>query len=92
MGEDAKRQMQDRFKEAFFRTALHGLVTDPFLTLRVRRTNLIMDSLNQLSARNNDLKKKLRIEFANEDGVDAGGLTKEWFLLLVRDLFSPHFG
>ncbi|KAJ3053743.1 putative E3 ubiquitin-protein ligase [Rhizophlyctis rosea] len=84
--------MAERFKEAFFRTAIHGLVTDPFLSLHVRRSALIEDSLNQLQSRHIDLKKKLRIEFFNEDGVDAGGLTKEWFLLLVRDLFDPQYG
>ncbi|KAJ3408711.1 putative E3 ubiquitin-protein ligase, partial [Chytridiales sp. JEL 0842] len=92
METDAKRQMTDRFKDAFFRTAIHGLVTDPFLSLHVRRHALIEDSLNQLQSRHIDLKKKLRIEFVNEDGVDAGGLTKEWFLLLVRDLFDPQYG
>jgi E3 ubiquitin-protein ligase HECTD2 len=92
METDAKRQMTDRFKDAFFRTALHGLVTDPFLSLHIRRHALIEDSLNQLQSRHIDLKKKLRIEFVNEDGVDAGGLTKEWFLLLVRDLFDPQYG
>lgn len=39
-----------------------------------------------------ELKKSLRIEFVDEDGVDAGGLRKEWFLLLVRHLFDPLFG
>lgn len=27
-----------------------------------------------------------------EEGVDAGGLRKEWFLLLVRSLFDPQYG
>ncbi|KAJ3332601.1 putative E3 ubiquitin-protein ligase [Blyttiomyces sp. JEL0837] len=92
METDAKRQMTDRFKEAFFRTAIHRVVTDPFLSLHVRRSSLIEDSLNQLQSRHIDLKKKLRIEFVNEDGVDAGGLTKEWFLLLVRELFDQQYG
>ena len=39
-----------------------------------------------------DLKKSLRIEFVGEEGVDAGGLRKEWFLLLVRSLFDPQYG
>jgi len=39
-----------------------------------------------------DIKKSLRIEFIDEDGVDAGGLRKEWFLLLVRELFDPQYG
>jgi E3 ubiquitin-protein ligase HUWE1 len=27
---------------------------------------------------------KLHIEFSNEEGMDAGGLTREWFLLLSK--------
>ncbi|KAJ3084129.1 putative E3 ubiquitin-protein ligase [Rhizoclosmatium hyalinum] len=92
METDAKRQMTERFKEAFFRTAIQGLITDPFLTLHIRRQYLIADSLNQLQSRSIDLKKKLRIEFVGEAGVDAGGLTKEWFLLLVRHLFDSQYG
>ncbi|KAJ3188690.1 putative E3 ubiquitin-protein ligase [Gaertneriomyces sp. JEL0708] len=92
MEEDAKREMTEKFRDAFYRTALSGMVVDPFLTINVRRNHLIEDSLNQLQSRHFDLKKKLRIIFANEEGVDAGGLTKEWFLLLIRDLFDPQYG
>jgi E3 ubiquitin-protein ligase HUWE1 len=27
---------------------------------------------------------KLHIEFSGEEGMDAGGLTREWFLLLSK--------
>ncbi|RVD82240.1 uncharacterized protein DFL_006673 [Arthrobotrys flagrans] len=27
-----------------------------------------------------------------EDGIDIGGLRKEWFLLLIRDIFDPRHG
>jgi len=39
-----------------------------------------------------DLKKKLKVTFAGEPGLDMGGLTKEWFLLLVRQIFQPEYG
>ena len=39
-----------------------------------------------------EIKKGLRIEFRGEEGIDAGGLRKEWFLLLVRDVFNPEHG
>ncbi|KAF9166421.1 putative E3 ubiquitin-protein ligase [Actinomortierella ambigua] len=64
----------------------------PLLILHVHRNNLIEDSLRQLSMHDSDLKKSLRIEFVGEDGIDAGGLRKEWFLLLVRQLFDPQYG
>ncbi|KAK3829114.1 MAG: hypothetical protein J3Q66DRAFT_324376 [Benniella sp.] len=62
------------------------------LILRVHRNNLIEESLTQISRNEMDLDKSLRIEFIGEDGVDAGGLRKEWFLLLVRQLFDPQYG
>ncbi|KAF9347192.1 putative E3 ubiquitin-protein ligase, partial [Mortierella sp. NVP85] len=62
------------------------------LILRVHRNNLIEESLTQISRNELDLDKSLRIEFIGEDGVDAGGLRKEWFLLLVRQLFDPQYG
>ena len=39
-----------------------------------------------------DLKKKVKVTFAGEPGLDMGGLTKEWFLLLTRNIFQPEFG
>ncbi|CAG8453048.1 8874_t:CDS:10 [Ambispora gerdemannii] len=89
---DAKRQMETKAKEAFFTILFQKRVTAPHLILRVRRDFLIEDSLNQIAANEMELKKSLRIEFVGEDGVDAGGLRKEWFLLLVRELFDPRYG
>ncbi|KAI8929326.1 hypothetical protein BC831DRAFT_444044 [Entophlyctis helioformis] len=89
---DAREQMFSRFRDAVHRMVTSGIATDPFLSITVRRTHLIEDSLDQLQSKFGDLKKKLRISFSNEEGVDAGGLTKEWFLLLVRQLFDPQYG
>ena len=71
---------------------MQGIVTDPFLSLKIRREYLIRDSLDQLQARQKELKKKLKIQFINEQGIDAGGLTKEWFLLLINQVFDPSYG
>ena len=39
----------------------------------------------------NELKGKLNIEFVGEEGIDAGGLIKEWFLQLSREVFNPNY-
>lgn len=39
-----------------------------------------------------DIKKGLKIDFIGEEGVDAGGLRKEWFLLLIREVFDRAHG
>ena len=63
-----------------------------FLNLHIRRSFLLDDSIDELSHRSSDLKKKLRVNFVGEPGLDVGGLTKEWFLLLVEKIFSPDYG
>ena len=50
------------------------------------------DSLAEVTKNRDDLKKKLRVTFVGEHGLDMGGLTKEWFLLLIRQIFSPDYG
>ena len=51
-----------------------------------------MQTLFQIAGKQMDLKKKLKVTFAGEPGLDMGGLTKEWFLLLVRQIFQPEYG
>ncbi|XP_024064367.1 probable E3 ubiquitin-protein ligase HECTD2 isoform X2 [Terrapene carolina triunguis] len=63
-----------------------------FLNLKVRRMHLVSDSLDELTRKGADLKKKLKVTFVGEAGLDMGGLTKEWFLLLIRQIFHPDYG
>lgn len=84
--------MDGKAREALFSMLFQKRPIQPHLVLRIRREYLIEDSLRQISSNEMELKKSLRIEFVGEDGVDAGGLRKEWFLLLVRELFDPQYG
>ncbi|CAF0803231.1 unnamed protein product [Rotaria sp. Silwood1] len=63
-----------------------------FLNLYIRRSHLVLDSLAEVTKKRDDLKKKLRVTFVGEHGLDMGGLTKEWFLLLLRQIFLPDYG
>ena len=63
-----------------------------FLNIHVRRFHLVSDSLNEIFLKQKDLKKKLKVSFIGEPGLDMGGLTKEWFLLLIREIFHPNYG
>lgn len=93
---DAKRQMSGKAREAFFDSILSHRTYAQHLVLKVRRDCLVDDSLKTISevvgSGSEDIKKALRIEFDGEEGVDAGGLRKEWFLLLVREVFNPDHG
>ncbi|KAJ5654558.1 hypothetical protein N7490_001561 [Penicillium lividum] len=93
---DARRQMEVKAREAFFNSILNHRAVSQYLVLKVRRECLVEDSLRGVSevvgTGQEEIKKGLRIEFIGEEGVDAGGLRKEWFLLLVREVFDPHHG
>ena len=38
-----------------------------------------------------DLKKRLMIKFEGEDGLDYGGLSREFFFLLSHEMFNPFY-
>ena len=38
------------------------------------------------------LKTKLWIEFDGEVGLDYGGVAREWFYLLSKEMFNPYYG
>ena len=39
-----------------------------------------------------DLKKQLYVEFEGEQGIDEGGVSKEFFQLITEEIFNPDFG
>ena len=53
---------------------------------------IVSDSLKEISEKQRDLKKKLKVSFVGEPGLDMGGLTKEWFQMLVKQIFEPDYG
>ncbi|MCJ1433157.1 putative E3 ubiquitin-protein ligase [Xylographa pallens] len=93
---DTRRQMEVKAREAFFNSILSRKAINQYLLLKVRRDCLVDDSLQGISevvgTGQEEIKKGLRIQFVGEEGIDAGGLRKEWFLLLVREVFDPEHG
>lgn len=61
------------------------------LAITVRRDRILEDSLNKLSNQGKNLKKPLKVSFFGEAGVDAGGVRKEFFGLLTKELFNPAY-
>lgn len=93
---DARRQMEIKAREAYFDQVIRQRAIDGYFHLKVRRDCMVDDSLRQISqavgAGQEELKKGLRVHFAGEEGVDAGGPRKEWFLMLVREVFDAEHG
>lgn len=64
-----------------------------FVTLNVSRENIVADTLRELSQYDSsDLKKSLRVKFHGEEAEDAGGVRKEFFMLLLKEILDPKYG
>ena len=65
----------------------------PPLQLSVRRDQVFHDSFRSLHYRTPEEMKygKLSIRFQGEEGVDAGGVTREWFQVMSRQMFNPDY-
>ena len=60
--------------------------------VKVRRTHIFEDSYAEIMRQSpNDLKKRLMIKFDGEDGLDYGGLSREFFFLLSHEMFNPFY-
>ncbi|KAL6069381.1 HECT domain-containing protein [Balamuthia mandrillaris] len=64
----------------------------PHCWLEIRRDELVSDTFTQIEVKRADLKKPLRIKFLGEDGVDVGGVLKEFFQLIIMEVFDPKYG
>lgn len=77
MSYDARRQMETKAREAFFDSIVSRKAVSQYLVLKIRRECLVEDSLRGVSevvgTGQEEIKKGLRIEFSDEEGVDAGG-------------------
>ena len=95
---DAIQQMNRRFREERREASMRGDTTFiPFFVICIRRDFLIADSLVALIhgvSRDEDLKRPLKVIFDAEEGVDAGGVRKEYFQLILsrQHLLNPGFG
>lgn len=71
---------------------IQGFTPDCTL-LVIRRESLLQDAVWEISRqRPLELLKPLRIVFHGEEGADAGGLKKEFFQLLMEQVFDPSYG
>ena len=63
-----------------------------FCVLKIRRENIIEDTLNEVSRLSNKLHNPLKVKFVEEEAEDEGGVRKEFFMLVTRKLFDPNYG
>ncbi|XP_017135160.2 probable E3 ubiquitin-protein ligase HERC4 isoform X1 [Drosophila miranda] len=78
--------------QGIFNLFNYGTPISHYIVLNVTRENLVQDSLRELQHyTKSDLKKPLKIKFQDEEAEDAGGVRKEFFMLLLKDLLDPKY-
>ena len=96
-GDLARAQMKsfDEKAEWFQETCAQLSVewNEGHMRMNIRRQYLLGDSVDAvMSLSRKDLRKLWRFEFIGEMGIDAGGLAREWFELVCKEIFDPDTG
>ncbi|EGV99884.1 E3 ubiquitin-protein ligase NEDD4 [Cricetulus griseus] len=83
-------------KYEFFRRKLKKQQNDipNKFEMKLRRANILEDSYRRIMGvkKADFLKARLWIEFDGEKGLDYGGVAREWFFLISKEMFNPYYG
>ncbi len=92
---DHTRVLDFDIKRRYFRTELERLdegMRREDLAVHVRRDSVFEDSFRELHRRSADeWKNRFYIVFEGEEGQDAGGLLREWYVIISREIFNPMY-
>ncbi|KAF2204788.1 putative E3 ubiquitin-protein ligase hula [Delitschia confertaspora ATCC 74209] len=81
-----------RRKLIYFRSQPALRIVSGQCHVKVRRSHIFEDSYHEIMRQSAaDLKKRLMIKFDGEDGLDYGGLSREFFFLLSHEMFNPFY-
>ncbi|VDI57331.1 E3 ubiquitin-protein ligase HUWE1 [Mytilus galloprovincialis] len=92
---DHTRILDFDVKRRYFRQELERLdegLRREDLAVHIRRENVFEDSFRELFRRKADeWKHRFYIVFEGEEGQDAGGLLREWYIIIAREIFNPNY-
>ncbi|XP_017348042.2 E3 ubiquitin-protein ligase NEDD4-like isoform X3 [Ictalurus punctatus] len=62
--------------------------------MKLHRGSIFEESYRRIMSlkRPDVLKSRLWIEFESEKGLDYGGVAREWFFLISKEMFNPYYG
>jgi len=92
---DHTRVLDFDIKRRYFRTELERLnegMRREDLAVHVRRESVFEESFRELHRRSaEEWKNRFYIVFEGEEGQDAGGLLREWYVIISREIFNPNY-
>ncbi|EAS04589.2 HECT domain ubiquitin transferase (macronuclear) [Tetrahymena thermophila SB210] len=63
-----------------------------FLIFEVSRDNILDDTIQCISQPDLNFKLPFKVKFRGEQGIDEGGVRKEYYQIMIKQLFNPDFG
>ncbi|XP_022080949.1 E3 ubiquitin-protein ligase HUWE1-like [Acanthaster planci] len=82
-------------KRRYFRQELERLdegARREDMAVHVRREHVFEDSYRELHRRSpEEWKNRFYVLFEGEEGQDAGGLLREWYLIISKEIFNPMY-
>lgn len=83
-------------KRVYFEQKIHDESSDESkekIPINIRRNQVFLDSYRSIFFKPTEKIRKsiLEISFNGEEGVDAGGVTREWYQVLSRQIFDPNY-
>ncbi|XP_074600611.1 E3 ubiquitin-protein ligase Su(dx)-like [Brevipalpus obovatus] len=81
-----------RFKLHQFRYLCHINALPSHIKICVSRKNIFEESFHQIMrVPPHELRRRLFITFKGEEGLDYGGIAREWFFLLSHQVLNPMY-
>ena len=85
--ENKKKYFRFEIKKLCLEKAAHSI------TLQIRRNYIFEDSFHQLKDRKaEEMRAKITVKIVGEEAIDVGGVKREWFTLLAKEMFNPNLG
>ncbi|CAF0831634.1 unnamed protein product [Brachionus calyciflorus] len=92
---DNKIKMMRERRYNIMMSLLEGRMPTPYFKIRLPRQNLLNEALSLIELQEQEnpsiLRKQLFIEFENEQGIDQGGISKEFFQLVIDELLNKGY-
>lgn len=92
---DNKIKMMRERRNNIMMSLIEGRVPSPYFKIRLSRQNLLVEALSIIELQEQEnpayLRKQLFIEFENEQGIDQGGVSKEFFQLAIDELLNKGY-
>ena len=60
--------------------------------MRLQKFLFLLNNIQVVKMRPKDMRKRLMVKFKMEEGLDYGGVAREWLYLLSHEMLNPYYG